>query len=255
MSPITSAKPLALKIDPALSPKSMQSAFKRLGRLHIPGILAERSAHDLYRVLAAETHWVCATTVKGTNVDIPIDMFEALSDQQKRDFMNEAYAEACVTLLRGDNLHYMFDTLRIDTPLIKGEAVAPAYVSVHEFLNSASFLNFIRDLTGDDRATFVDSRATRFRKGHYLTAHDDLEPGKSRLYAYVLNLTPDWRPDWGGMLQFIDADGHLAEAYAPRMNALNIFAVPQNHSVGMVTPMAGADRYSITGWIRSEKPH
>lgn len=243
-----------LTIDPALSAKEMSPVFRRMGRLHIPGFLVESGARALHATLAAETQWVCATTVKGQNVDIPIEMFDALSEDRRRHFMQEAYAEARATLLRGDGLHYMFDTVRIDTALAKGEAVAPAYASVHAFLNGEAFLTFVRSLTGDDRAVFVDSRATRFRQGHYLTAHDDLEPGKSRLFAYVLNLTPAWRPDWGGMLQFIDADGHLAEAYAPRMNALNIFAVPQNHAVGMVTPMAAGDRYCITGWIRSQKP-
>lgn len=244
----------SLTIDPSLSAKQMSPIFKRMGRLHIPGFLVEPGARQLHSILAAETQWVCATTVKRTNVDIPVKVFDALSIDEKQAFMREAYDEARAALLRGGELHYMFDTLRIDTALAKGEVVAPAYAAVHAFLNSEPFLAFIRTLTGDDRAAFVDSRATRFRQGHYLTAHDDLEPGKARLFAYVLNLTPDWRPDWGGMLQFIDADGHLAEAYAPRMNALNIFAVPQNHAVGMVTPMAAADRYCITGWIRSQKP-
>ena len=68
--------------------------------------------------------------------------------------------------------------------------------------------------------------------------------------AYVLNFTPRWSPDWGGILNFIDRDGHVAEGYTPAFNALNVFRVPQLHSVSCVSPYAQAGRYSITGWLR-----
>ena len=87
-----------------------------------------------------------------------------------------------------------------------------------------------------------------------LTAHDDVAPGKHRLYAYVLNLTARWRADWGGILMFLDEEDHVAEGYTPAFNALNIFRVPQRHAVSMVAPFAGEPRISITGWIRSEAP-
>ena len=49
---------------------------------------------------------------------------------------------------------------------------------------------------------------------------------------------------------FHDADGHVSEAYAPTFNALNIFRVPQLHSVTQVASFAGGPRLSVTGWIR-----
>ena len=105
-------------------------------------------------------------------------------------------------------------------------------------------------LTGDPRCAYADAQATRYRPGDFLTAHDDDVAGKKRLYAFVLNFTPAWRPDWGGLLAFHDADGHVSEAYTPTFNALNIFRVPQQHAVTQVASFAGAERLSITGWIR-----
>ncbi|MBX9747268.1 MAG: hypothetical protein K2X34_10220, partial [Hyphomonadaceae bacterium] len=49
-------------------------------------------------------------------------------------------------------------------------------------------------------------------------------------------------------------DGHIAEAYTPRWNALNILKVPQPHAVSVVAPFAHGARYSITGWLRAKKP-
>ena len=70
-----------------------------------------------------------------------------------------------------------------------------------------------------------------------------------RLVAYVLNFTPVWNPDWGGMLLFTDERGHVEEGYVPVWNALNLMKVPQTHAVSLVAPFAGGLRYSITGWL------
>ena len=70
----------------------------------------------------------------------------------------------------------------------------------------------------------------------------------------MLNLTPGWRIEWGGLLLFHDEDGHVAEGYAPKFNSLNIFRVPQWHSVSQVASYVDQPRLAITGWIRSARP-
>jgi Rps23 Pro-64 3,4-dihydroxylase Tpa1-like proline 4-hydroxylase len=105
-------------------------------------------------------------------------------------------------------------------------------------------------LTGVRSINYVDSQATRYKPGHFLTLHDDDVREKNRIAAYVLNLTPRWSPDWGVILQFIDRDGHIAEGYTPTFNALNVFRMPQLHSVSCVVPYAQVGRNSITGWLR-----
>ncbi len=75
--------------------------------------------------------------------------------------------------------------------------------------------------------------------------------GKQRRAAYVLSLTPEWRAEWGGVLEFLDADGHIAEGYVPCFNALNVFLVPQLHHVSCVAAFAAAPRLSLTGWLRA----
>ena len=55
------------------------------------------------------------------------------------------------------------------------------------------------------------------------------------------------------MLRLGAADGaaRVAEAWAPGFNTLALFAVPQRHSVSLVTPSAAYRRYSVTGWLRT----
>ncbi len=45
-------------------------------------------------------------------------------------------------------------------------------------------------MMGDERIRYADAQLTRCRPGHFLTEHDDRHPGRHRLYAYVINLTP-----------------------------------------------------------------
>lgn len=235
-------------IDPALDPTAMTSAFKTFGRLHIPGFLAPAAARALHNLLASETLWMCSTTAEGTVVDVPVELLAVLPPAEHNRFLLQAHAEA----RRG--FHYMFDSVRISTDIEKGRLVSPGYRALYDFLNGPGFLGFIRALTGDARPNHVDAQATRYQPGHYLTEHDDSNVSRGRLYAYVLNLTPEWRTDWGGLLTFIDEDGHISEAYRPAFNALNIFRVPQPHAVTYVAPFAAGSRLSVTGWIRDDGP-
>jgi Rps23 Pro-64 3,4-dihydroxylase Tpa1-like proline 4-hydroxylase len=148
-------------------------------------------------------------------------------------------------------MQYIFDTRRLD--LEPQDAPRDAVSAVLDFLNGTEFLALVRGVTGDDRIDFADAQATRYRPGHVLTGHDDAAEGKNRLYAYVLNLTREWRPDWGGALVFPGPDGHIEEGYAPAFNALNLFAVPMRHAVTQVASFAPRDRLSITGWLRSRR--
>lgn len=150
-----------------------------------------------------------------------------------------------------DSIKYVFDKVRITSQLEAGDAVADPMRAIHDFVNDKAFLSFMKRLTGDDRIGSADVMATRYINGHFATAHGDELPGQRRLYAYVLNLTPEWRADWGGILMFLDDDGHVAEGYTPTFNALNVFAVPQTHAVSEVSRLAKAPRYSVTGWLHA----
>lgn len=235
-------------MDPTLNPDDMAAAFARFGRIHVPGFLTEASARTLHHAMAEERLWLCSTTSRGTSIDIPVEQFDHFSPDQAAGFISLAHAEA------RKGFHYMFDTVRISDAVARNEPLNPAFAGFYAFVNGPEFLAFVRRLTKDDRPVYADAQATRYQAGHYLTQHDDEKPEAGRLYAYVLNLTPDWRSDWGGLLNFIDQDGHVAEAYTPTWNALNLFRVPADHAVSSVAPFAGGDRLSITGWLRDRRP-
>ena len=240
----------ALKLDPGLDPGKLKPLFARFGRLHLPKVLAGPDAQRLAAGLA-RAPWSRTFLVDGKGYDV------AREDYAKTPEAVRQEVEAAIARGGRTGFQFDFDTFRISDFLEAGQRQGGAVAELeaaYDLLNGEAFLDFVRRLTGDARPVYCDAQATRYRAGQFLTAHDDNLAGKDRLYAYVLNLTPGWRIEWGGLLLFHDTDGHVAEAYAPKFNTLNIFRVPQWHSVSQVASYVDQDRLAITGWIRGAKP-
>ena len=125
---------------------------------------------------------------------------------------------------------------------------------LYEFINSEPVLELVRKVTGLENIAWADAQATFFKPGHFLTAHSDEMAAEGRLAAYVLNFTPDWDLDGGGFLQFFDDRGDIEQALKPAFNALNLFTIPQLHSVSMVSTWVTGKRLAMTGWFRSDSP-
>ncbi len=237
-----------LAIDPGLDPSQIAPVFRRHGRVHLPGFFAGRGGEAVGRALAGPVPWLKSIKIGDDGLDASLAEYEALSAEQRAGMDAAMRQEARAGFL------YRFDKWRLSDDIEAGTRhggpLAPAE-AVYDFLNGEAFLGFIRTLTGDPRAAFCDAMGSRYRRGDFLTAHHDELDGQNRLYAFVLNFTPLWRPDWGGLLLFFDEDGHVSEGYTPAFNALNLFRVPQAHAVSPVWEFAGADRLSITGWVRA----
>jgi Rps23 Pro-64 3,4-dihydroxylase Tpa1-like proline 4-hydroxylase len=232
-------------INPALDPAQYAPQFAGRGRVHLPDFLDPPGAEQVHRYLAQSAAWSLVLH-DGTHVR------EATPEQRRhadeiweREMAAFAYARA------REGFEFLYEHRKIaDEPRERAADPSPVARFV-DFLNSPVFLEFARRLTGQPDIMRADAQATRYRPGDFLTQHDDFDKTgrKLRRAAYVFNLTPRWQPDWGGQLQFIGPDGHVAEAWVPRFNALNVFAVPQPHSVSIVSPFAVGARYSVTGWL------
>ena len=144
---------------------------------------------------------------------------------------------------------FAYDTYMMVRAYKEGRDPGLALHKVLEFFNSPAYLSVQRALTGDDRVRRVNAQATRYRPGHFLRYHTDIDSTEGRLYAYVINLSRDWCADWGGLLQFMDDDGRVQESFLPRWNTLSLFAVPSGHAVSLVAPWAAGERLAITGWL------
>lgn len=220
----------------------VRSRLALTGRTQIDRFLNEASAHALHQVAYSETYNVVSRRTTG-HMDMSQQWLDMLTPPQKQG-LAQAIQKAATS-----DFQYLYDNYPIYDAVQDGSA-PPVWKTVCDFLNGDTFLALMRDVTGEARIAMANAQLTRFRRGHFLTEHSDAAEGKNRYYAYVLNLTPIWRIDWGGLLAFHGEDGNVSEAFTPRFNALNLLKVPSPHSVTQVALSAGGERISITGWLR-----
>ncbi len=215
------------------------------GRVQLPKFLDPASATLLRDAARAEDGFQTVTLGGKGHVDLPAAWLESLTPAQRTD-MARAAQEAAT-----ERFHYLYDNLPL-WDLDQAGKLQGLWKALVAFVNSETFLGAMREITGEARIAFADVQLTRYRRGHFLTAHDDGIEGKNRYYAYVLNLSPRWKIEWGGLLMFHGDDGHVAEAFLPNFNSLNLLKVPALHSVSQVSLFAGDDRLAVTGWLRGK---
>ena len=231
------------RLNPDLDRAALRRAYGEDGRVRVDGLLAE-GALELPEHLAARTDWIHLINHEGGVLELDVDARRALSaDDWAR------IEQAATERIRG-HFQYRYQALRVpdddefallDDPL----------TNFARLMQSAEMLDFLRDVTGHDALAFTDGQATAYGPGDFLTGHDDDVAGKGRLAAYVYGLTQYWRVEYGGLLLFHGPHERTVSGNAPRFNTLDLFQVPRQHSVSLVSAAAPHRRFAVTGWLRS----
>ena len=232
------------RLNPDLDAEALARSFATAGRAHIPEFLVREDAERLLGFLKGSNEWRLVVNQGEKLFELDREAQAALGDEARRNLERAVHASA-----RYD-FQYMYESIRVPDEEADRQARSDPLACFASFLSSPEALSLLRRVTGCDLIDFADAQATAYGLGHFLTGHDDAVAGKRRHAAYVFNLTASWRAEWGGLLLFHRDDGHISEAFTPSFNALNLFRVPQPHSVSMVAPFAARRRYSVTGWLR-----
>ncbi|PZU48134.1 MAG: proline hydroxylase [Sphingomonas sp.] len=235
---------LKLKINPQLDLSALQSEFRSSGRVRIANVLAGDSAAQFYHHMAQRQDWVRVLNSGDKLFELNRSAQQTMTDSQKSALDGAVYAGA------RNGFQYRYESIRVSDDRLSRAQSPDVLARFAEWMTEGEGRALVREVTGIERISFADAQATAYAPGDFLTGHDDDVAGKNRLAAYVLGLTPGWRPEWGGLLLFHDGPGRV-EGVVPELNTLNIFAVPQQHSVSEVTRAAPYRRYSVTGWLRT----
>lgn len=235
------------EINPDIDRDAPRHAFARSGRAQVRDVLTAETAREIRRVLMDEMRWGMAV---GQGTEKPLSVRSAeIATAAGAERVNRAAASAHAASQRGDYA-FRFAHYPIVDALNGRWEPGGVHELLLEHLNAEDFLSLARDITGIPELCRADAQATLFAANHYLGRHIDSHVAAGWRVAYVLNLaTDDWHPDWGGYLLFLDEDGDIVHGYRPRFNALNLFAVPQSHSVSYVAPFAPKGRVALTGWL------
>lgn len=237
-----------MQINPALDLEAAAAALAHSGRLQLKEFLRAEDAENVHRLLSTSTPWWLVYNVGNRVEEIPADKLSRLDPRQVEQIF------AGVVERAQTEYQFIYASFPIVGNLCGPEQPKNPLVEVLRFLNSEPVLTWFRRLTGRSDVQWIDAQATLYQAGHFLKSHSDLDDSNTRAAAYVMNFTKLWERDWGGYLQFFNESHDIEYALRPIFNALNIFLVPIDHSVGIVSPFAYEDRLSITGWLRTDAP-
>ncbi len=238
------------ELSPNLDRKTLAERFAKTSRVQVRDVLTEDTAREVLAVLAKGTPWGMATGAGDENRQS--FRAEDMRTPEGQQTINAAAMGAQENSARGE-YGFRFAHYPILTAVQEEWEIESPHEILLEHLNAPEFMDLARDITGIDALVKADGQATLFAPNHYLGQHIDSHVGEGWEVAYVLNFAPpNWCPDWGGYLLFLDDEGDVVEGFRPRFNALNLFKVPQSHMVSYVPPFAPMGRMAVTGWLRSQ---
>jgi SM-20-related protein len=236
-----------MEFNPALDLDALAGELARDRRLQIRDVFAAETADRIHEMLATKTPWWLAYNVGEKVEQLSPDAMSRMRPDDIERILGQVVERA--------QTQYQF--VYAFFPIIGNyfsPDPKPPIAEVFRFLNTPHVLDWLRRLTGREDVKWVDAQATLYQSGHFLKSHSDKDSTGARAAAYVLNFTKLWERDWGGYLQFFNDEHDIELALRPIFNAMNIFLVPTDHSVGIVSPFAYGDRLSVTGWLRTDSP-
>ncbi len=235
----------------ALNDSASESAKQRLdaaGRVLIRDVLESSSAQQLTQTLLSGLDWELTTRFQGQTRNVAHAQLHQMSAAQREQLRN--------AILRGAKQDFQFEFLEYSLRDANLEALGQQHIL-------AQLLSILRGdigkalfckLLGLKDIAHITAFVSRYEQGHFLMPHTDHVKGEQREAAFVLNLSPRWKPEWGGLLQFIGPHGEVTETFVPQHNTLSLFKVPQAHMVSFITPLAESPRLAVAGWIYSALP-
>ncbi len=244
----SAASQVEFLLNPALDHQAIAAGLARDGFVQIEGALVPEAAEILWSALRHQTPWGLAWAGDGQPHGRyeRADQLQALPPASKAAIGNAAASAAS---------QGRFAFLYGRYPVVEAyrEQWHPGHplYGLLEALNAPEWLDFARTVSGRKDILRADAQATLYAGGHFLTEHDDLVESEGRQLAYVLHMARDWKPDWGGYLNILDAEGDIRHGCMPRFNSLTLFTVPLRHHVSVVAAFAPLGRFAVTGWFRN----
>ena len=231
------------RLNPELDLPSLTAEYAANRRVRIRDLLEREAVIELWEHLESRADWWHLINTPEGVLEYDRAARARMSPKQRTALDERVFEGARL------GFQYRYEGLRV--PEEEREKSGGALLAdFADLMSSDPMLEMLRAVTGYQELSFTDGHATSYGPGDFLTGHDDDVPGKNRLAAYVFGVTPAWRPEWGGLLLFHGADDSTVSGNVPRFNTLDLFAVPQRHSVSIVTPSAPRRRYAVTGWLR-----
>tara|TARA_A100001015_G_scaffold260701_1_gene305650 strand:+ start:1785 stop:2480 length:696 start_codon:yes stop_codon:yes gene_type:complete len=212
-----------------------KSKFIISKKVQIKDILIDKVADLLFKQAIIEKNWILATGFDNMKFEKRISkQFEKANSIQIKKIQDK---------FKNNHFSYIFHrTMNNQKPSF-------LEYTLRKNMASNEFIDYLNKITNLGLSKLNTLFLSKYKGGNFLSPHSDQGNGK---LAFVLNLTKNWKPQYGGILHFMNEEKtEIIESYIPLFNNLMLFEVPEGgipHFVSHVVPYIKQDRYSITGW-------
>ena len=221
-------------------------ALRDRGLVTISNFLPPATADRLHQHLQQDVAWDLAYSEQGRGRLLKAAQLAAMTPAQIRQAVDSAFRED-----EGD-FRFIYNTMRVVESWQQREFAQHPLYDFAEAVHQPEYLDFLRTLTGHANIERLSVMAARYLPGHFLTPHDDDDTHEGREVTWILNLTRDWRAEWGGLLHLMDDEGReITQSFVPAFNTMILFKPPRWHFVSQVANFARQPRYTLTGWMLS----
>lgn len=240
---------MKFEINPNLDTDSLRDTFLKTKKVVVSNFLTEESANILYNFFAKDMpeEWWKASYMNfdSESQDGYGDVVFTERTSENKSLIKQKLIESQKVFLSG-NFSYFFD--RTDDDHV--DMCTCVECEYRKFVASDEVFKWFSYLIDSEITSTGEFFASRFLPNHFLAPHHDHEKGK---IATVLNLSKNWKPEWGGCLHFMDENyENVVRHVQPSFNKLSVFDIPSAngipHYVSHVVPMCKQGRISFTGW-------
>lgn len=234
-------------LNPDHNTAELAAKFAVHQSLEIDNYLDPHFANELYEWLAVkmpENWWFASykqNAAKGYKSVNNIQRFPKCKHKIEYEL------KKCYSIFNKGSFTYMFDRT------MPHKSTCRCFeCEFRSFLVSEQHLSFVGSIINQKLTTSKEMFASRFTSGQFLSPHHDLNKGK---VGFVLNLTPEWKAEWGGLLHILEKDyTTLKKVIVPSFNKITLFTIPEGgglpHFVSHVAPDIPHKRISYTGWLQ-----
>jgi Rps23 Pro-64 3,4-dihydroxylase Tpa1-like proline 4-hydroxylase len=117
-------------------------------------------------------------------------------------------------------------------------------------LSERSFLDYIGQLSSKENLELVEAFASVYYHGDFLSIH----PDPNFDVAFILNLSKDWKYEYGGCLTVFDEEDEHPKVILPKYNSLVLLYLGEkgvDHYISEVSSLAPHSRIAVSGWFNA----
>ena len=211
--------------------------FQNKNIIRINNFLKDDFVEVLFKDIINEKNWTLATGID--------QMKYEKNNDKKLENINKLQIKNVNNAFGNDRFTYIFYRS------MNGIKMSYFEFTLRNILNSKSFIDVLNEITGLELSTLTTLFLSKYTSGNFLSPHSDKGNGS---LAFVINLTKYWKPQYGGILHFMDEyRKEIINSYVPTFNTFLIFYIPKEngipHFISHVSPNVKVSRYAITGWF------